>query len=110
MVGWTVTTHPPDEEAPLICGFFLTGTEALHASIDLVEAVRREPVRPMFAIAPVYAAEPVNMMRVLYRPSGRMCRVTGCHARVGNEGYDGYCVDCADEIFGLPPETDFAAA
>jgi len=105
IVGWSVTAGSSEEDEPLVLGFFLTNMDAMHALIDLMEAERRRRPRPVFSVVPVYSAEPGNLRRVLGQAEGKLCQMTGCIAFVGPNGFDGYCEDCADDVFGRPPVT-----
>lgn len=93
----------PNDDDPVLLGFFLTRKDAWIALADLMEPDRRRWPKPVFSVVPVYSADPGNFWRVIGKPAAKICRMTGCTSFVGPEGFEGYCEDCADDVFGHPP-------
>ncbi|NUO40169.1 MAG: hypothetical protein HOQ31_16375 [Gemmatimonadaceae bacterium] len=106
IVGWSVTVGPRDDDDLIVLGFFLTSADAWMALADLMEAERRRRPKPVFSVVPVYSAEPGNLRRVYGQPASKICRMNGCGAFVGTNGFEGYCEDCADDVFGRQSVAD----
>jgi len=107
VVGWTVAAGGRGGTERLAFGFFLTSAEALHAMIDFKDARLRFAVGLSLEVQPIFAAEVRNVRTVLALRKlgeGAQCRVNGCAGDPRRDGFNGYCAECADEVYGVQAE------
>jgi len=107
IVGWTVGAGDRGGTEHLAFGFFLTSAEALHAMIDFMNARRQFAVDLSLEVQPIFAAEVGNARAVLALRelnAGAQCRVDGCASDPRHDGFNGYCAECADDVYGLEAE------